>query len=124
MEFACSCIFFFFFQAEDGIRDLYVTGVQTCALPIFGCGTGQSRQIYADRTAGYVGLDLSFGALAVARREFSAMDWGQADACRLPFANSTFDVVAFSSVLHHIPDFRPALQEAWRILMPGVRVFA
>src|SRR2546427_8466333 len=27
--------FFFFFQAEDGIRDLTVTGVQTCALPIF-----------------------------------------------------------------------------------------
>src|SRR2546427_8949356 len=29
-----SCLFFFFFQAEDGIRDLTVTGVQTCALPI------------------------------------------------------------------------------------------
>src|SRR2546430_7668088 len=30
------CIFcFFFFQAEDGIRDLTVTGVQTCALPIY-----------------------------------------------------------------------------------------
>src|SRR6266496_739932 len=29
MFYAC-----FFFQAEDGIRDLYVTGVQTCALPI------------------------------------------------------------------------------------------
>src|SRR5690349_23423996 len=28
-------LFFFFFQAEDGIRDLYVTGVQTCALPIW-----------------------------------------------------------------------------------------
>ena len=27
--------FFFFFQAEDGIRDTSVTGVQTCALPIF-----------------------------------------------------------------------------------------
>src|SRR5688572_31694897 len=27
--------FFFFFQAEDGIRDLTVTGVQTCALPIY-----------------------------------------------------------------------------------------
>src|SRR5690606_40113673 len=26
----------FFFQAEDGIRDFHVTGVQTCALPIFG----------------------------------------------------------------------------------------
>src|SRR3712207_5383505 len=29
-------MFFFFFQAEDGIRDIGVTGVQTCALPIFG----------------------------------------------------------------------------------------
>src|SRR2546427_1499828 len=29
------CVFFFFFQAEDGIRDLTVTGVQTCALPIY-----------------------------------------------------------------------------------------
>src|SRR5687768_18353766 len=28
-------IFFFFFQAEDGIRDVAVTGVQTCALPIW-----------------------------------------------------------------------------------------
>src|SRR5438093_1209979 len=27
-------VFFFFFQAEDGIRDWSVTGVQTCALPI------------------------------------------------------------------------------------------
>src|SRR3712207_429179 len=41
------CGFFFFFQAEDGIRDIGVTGVQTCALPIFGlaaadiaCGNG------------------------------------------------------------------------------------
>src|SRR3712207_6079310 len=30
--------FFFFFQAEDGIRDIGVTGVQTCALPIFPTG--------------------------------------------------------------------------------------
>src|SRR5260370_22144157 len=32
LEFRCV---FFFFQAEDGIRDSSVTGVQTCALPIF-----------------------------------------------------------------------------------------
>src|SRR5437762_3051135 len=30
-----SCALIFFFQAEDGIRDTSVTGVQTCALPIF-----------------------------------------------------------------------------------------
>src|SRR5260370_3389996 len=33
MVIKCVCIFFF--QAEDGIRDSSVTGVQTCALPIF-----------------------------------------------------------------------------------------
>src|SRR5258707_8252850 len=33
------CFFFFFFQAEDGIRDIGVTGVQTCALPIYLVGT-------------------------------------------------------------------------------------
>src|SRR6266404_6654846 len=32
--------FFFFFQAEDGIRDKLVTGVQTCALPILGVTRG------------------------------------------------------------------------------------
>src|SRR2546422_3457786 len=35
-------VFFFFFQAEDGIRDVAVTGVQTCALPISG---GTSRPV-------------------------------------------------------------------------------
>src|SRR3712207_7873689 len=31
---SCNCLFFF--QAEDGIRDIGVTGVQTCALPVSG----------------------------------------------------------------------------------------
>src|SRR3712207_8505734 len=33
---------FFFFQAKDGIRDIGVTGVQTCALPIFAVGNDAS----------------------------------------------------------------------------------
>src|SRR5207244_10162951 len=37
-----SILFFFFFQAEDGIRDDLVTGVQTCALPI--CVYANSRR--------------------------------------------------------------------------------
>src|SRR5699024_12157591 len=35
---------FFFFQAEDGIRDRNVTGVQTCALPIYRRPGGYRRQ--------------------------------------------------------------------------------
>src|SRR5256886_11081180 len=37
------CAVFFFFQAEDGIRDLTVTGVQTCALPICAVGEVQAK---------------------------------------------------------------------------------
>src|SRR3989442_8281078 len=36
-------LFFFFFQAEDGIRDADVTGVQTCALPI-----SESRELQSE----------------------------------------------------------------------------
>src|SRR5947209_14264960 len=44
----CLC-FFFFFQAEDGIRDIGVTGVQTCALPIL------AREIMELHTVGIDG---------------------------------------------------------------------
>src|SRR5690349_11893429 len=65
----CGGWFVFFFQAEDGIRDLYVTGVQTCALPI-------SRNIHREfinrnptdrqeaQMAKWVSLIVKFGALA------------------------------------------------------------
>src|ERR1039457_2958435 len=51
-----SCFFFFvffFFQAEDGIRDYKVTGVQTCALPIYHQRLAESeyqQDVYADYT--------------------------------------------------------------------------
>src|SRR3989449_4869316 len=44
--------FFFFFQAEDGIRDVAVTGVQTCALPICPGGAQPARSSrYTARSA-------------------------------------------------------------------------
>src|SRR3989454_10984855 len=54
--------FFFFFQAEDGIRDYKVTGVQTCALPIcvavifdeVQCGLGRTGTLFAYEQAGVV----------------------------------------------------------------------
>src|SRR2546422_8670560 len=55
-EIVCLSSIFFFFQAEDGIRDVAVTGVQTCALPIYrgpglepgeqpGCGRAAQRHL-------------------------------------------------------------------------------
>src|SRR3712207_7043900 len=40
---------FFFFQAEDGIRDIGVTGVQTCALPICRGEPGLAANLVIDR---------------------------------------------------------------------------
>src|SRR3989449_8599584 len=40
----CRICCFFFFQAEDGIRDVAVTGVQTCALPIYHVSLAGERE--------------------------------------------------------------------------------
>jgi ubiquinone/menaquinone biosynthesis C-methylase UbiE len=89
-----------------------------------GCGTGQSRRLYASHCASYLGLDLSLEALRAARRTIPDVAWVRADARILPFASASFDVVAFSSVLHHIPDYTLALREAHRVLRPGGWAFA
>src|SRR5256885_7745443 len=56
-----SCLCFFFFQAEDGIRDYKVTGVQTCALPIYLLGVphgaGDALEV-ADRADAGVQVEL------------------------------------------------------------------
>src|SRR5438309_8997122 len=66
--------FFFFFQAEDGIRDGTVTGVQTCALPIVlgvtdEIGEVADLQIRADRATFGGKLQLERGEFA-----FEALD--------------------------------------------------
>src|SRR2546426_1122577 len=48
-------LFVFFFQAEDGIRVYKVTGVQTCALPIFGAGASTLLLVAADLAPRVVG---------------------------------------------------------------------
>src|SRR5215204_6676928 len=73
-------IFFFFFQAEDGIRDHCVTGVQTCALPISrrrerpqGMVPGRERRrtgiergaMRAIATGGIVAIGVVLGAVLV-----------------------------------------------------------
>src|SRR5256885_11008216 len=73
---------FFFFQAEDGIRDYKVTGVQTCALPIFlARDVGQ----VADGAAGHLGVLAADGGRHVLGRELVALQLGgiEPDAHRL-----------------------------------------
>ena len=89
-----------------------------------GCGTGRSQAIYADFARRYVGIDLSEHELIAGRNRQPELAWVRGDGCMLPFATERFDAVCFSAVLHHIPDFSPALREAIRVLRPGGHVFA
>src|SRR5699024_11922862 len=70
-----SIVILFFFQAEDGIRDRNVTGVQTCALPIL---TNQLlTNIFTPNTP------LHDGAVIIKRNKIVAA------ACYLPLSEST-----------------------------------
>src|SRR5687767_15606950 len=69
-------LFFFFFQAEDGIRDKLVTGVQTCALPIYPYAPADIL-LQTDAGADRGGLHLHRAAAALPRGQ------GQGRAVRL-----------------------------------------
>src|SRR5699024_11525646 len=68
--------FFFFFQAEDGIRDRNVTGVQTCALPIFEA-LGREHASH-DAVAALVQGHLDHGLPPVLPEEAGAVGAGRA----------------------------------------------
>src|SRR5688500_20319202 len=61
---------FFFFQAEDGIRDYKVTGVQTCALPILSHFARADRVYALHRTSGCVAFEV--GNFARKRRSLQS----------------------------------------------------
>src|SRR3712207_7931329 len=97
--------YFFFFQAEDGIRDIGVTGVQTCALPIYlHLAAGRAAEALAafrpighpavlaaslvDRVdaavrVGEVGLARSWLASALPKIDVGRLTAGPAHACAL-----------------------------------------
>src|SRR2546430_5532223 len=66
-----ACTRFFFFQAEDGIRDLTVTGVQTCALPILALigANGAGKTTFLKCLVGLIGSrrgEIRFAGEAIA----------------------------------------------------------
>lgn len=90
------------------------------------CGTGVVARLAAPRVAPsgeVVGLDVTEGMLAVARahapEDGVPVEWIQGDATALPFADGAFDVVLCQQGLQFFPDKACALQEIYRVLVPG-----
>src|SRR2546426_7802844 len=89
--------FFFFFQAEDGIRDYKVTGVQTCALPI-----SVRRLAFEGSYEQYLG-GTTFGAGAMALR-VGRFDWGVGAQALGDASLSAADLLGVSSLVFRTGD--------------------
>ncbi len=89
------------------------------------CGTGIVTRHLRDslpRSANVVASDLNEAMLAYAAGKFGpddAVEWKQADATALPFAESSFDAVVCQFGLMFFPEKLAALCEVHRVLVPG-----
>jgi SAM-dependent methyltransferase len=84
-----------------------------------GSGTGANLPVLAALGVRLVvACDLSVEALSHGAPG-RAVSLARADACRLPFADGSFDVVLAADVIEHLDDDRQALEEFARVLRPG-----
>jgi ubiquinone/menaquinone biosynthesis C-methylase UbiE len=108
------------------VRRLVELGAHGDMLDI-GTGPGHIPILLCDAIADcrIVAIDLSKHMLAHARQHLAASPHGGrvtyqfADAKGLPFDDASFDCVFSNTILHHIPDPRPFIAEAYRVLRPN-----
>jgi ubiquinone/menaquinone biosynthesis C-methylase UbiE len=87
-------------------------------LPALRAAVGETGRV--------VGVDLSPRMLEVARRLIARKRWDnvevrEGDAASLPFPDASIDRAICSYALTIIPDYRRAIREIWRVLVPGGR---
>ena len=93
------------------------------------CGTGIVARLAAQfvgRTGHVVGLDANPGMIEVARSLPSppglTIEWREGNALALPFSEPKFNIVFCQGGLQFMPERLTALQEMWRVLLPGGRL--
>src|SRR2546422_3728572 len=97
--------FFFFFQAEDGIRDVAVTGVQTCALPIYLSNVVFSTSVIEQG---------KFGGANLTRANFNSADlfsaiFTNANATQAIFRSADLTRANFRDAITNGADFTGAI---------------
>src|SRR5690606_779491 len=113
----CHLIFFFFFQAEDGIRDFHVTGVQTCALPISMKRSRSLPAAFQARSARLAAASASPASCKCwpCRQSLTTLLWGSSSVspsrcgCPCGFVRPSRGLEAARSVLPLHPSGRPGL---------------
>lgn len=92
------------------------------------CGTGIVTRLAAKQvgeTGSVTGLDINPGMLAVARSVSNSdhqIEWHESSAEKMPLPDESFDVVTCQAGLQFMEDKSAALQEMYRVLVPGGRI--
>ncbi len=86
-----------------------------------GCGFGRLSPYLADHFQAHSALDINQDALTKARKSYPLVEFVEASATRLPFADRVFDCVITWTVLQHIPPafIDQAMSELRRVLKPS-----
>jgi len=88
-----------------------------------GCGMGADLRNFANRGMKVTGLDLSFDNVRLTKKGMDLLGLKgsvvNSDAENLPFKDESFDAYYSFGVLHHTPDTRKAIDEAYRVLRKG-----
>jgi ArsR family transcriptional regulator len=109
-------------EVEAAMREAAGSGPFDLMIDV-GVGTGRVLEVFADRVARGVGVDINHSMLNVARmnleraglEQFSVR---QADVCALPFEDEAANLVTVHQVLHYLADPAPAIAECARVLKP------
>ena len=118
---------------EQGVAEAIVAAAGATPTTRFlemGIGTGRIAFPLITRGYHYTGIDLSEKMMALLQQKLIVYhaahpeapvhaDLSQGDVTQLPYADASFDVALMVHVLHLIPNWRDALSEALRVLVPG-----
>ncbi len=91
-----------------------------------GCGSGAftNRIAKAFGECKVVGMDISEGCIRRAKNDFGGITFKIGDAESTGLAANSVDIITYSGMLHHFPDFSKVAKEARRILKKGGRFFS
>lgn len=103
--------------AGGGTGDILDLGAGTALIPVEICQRSEDCRVMA--------VDMAVSMLDLARYNVEAaghidrIQLDQVDAKSLPYEDDLFDAVISNSIVHHIPDPKPAIEEALRVVKPG-----
>jgi ubiquinone/menaquinone biosynthesis C-methylase UbiE/uncharacterized protein YbaR (Trm112 family) len=109
------------------LADINLTGKET--ILDIGAGQGWAGRYFAAKGCTAVSMDIVADEFFGLGRAWAIMEQANvyyepilADGDRLPFPEATFDIVFFSTALHHFVDFSRILSQVYRVLKPGGRI--